>query len=525
MTSDARPSRTGTARSPPSNPVVLRRPVSSYARRNATRARNTKRRMRHSPYHQPPTQLRSNSASPAIQRKICLRPQTAPLLRSPLFNALMQQQSGITAHPGLESNAAASASNPADASEPGQPLEANDARENLRVYVMVNGFEGRWFPGTIRQVTRSILDPQDVELSLELDRGDFMHEIPLSRVRTQPEDSPAARIVQALAESSKASKPLTPKSRLRRRKTVKTQRQRSHGAQKKDRRPSTAPSRAQQRPKTVIAARATKARIQKEIDRRQDYINKICLCDAVSRNAEYEVEKVLESKIDPNFRSDVEATGAAPLHLACRHGYHIITQQLLEAKADPGFKDEEGVNAVLMAARVGDAQTVSQLLIYSNRFLIDSTLPDGRTAIFLATQHGFNELFNMLLNAKCNPTIEDDEGRTPLKMSENNDNENMIRKLNLAIGKHQSKIHLKRIQHGDSPDKSEVKQEAAEEARWVPEEYNFQTHGGFEPVVEPYQVAMPFREFSVHGAKPVTDTKPNSIFRQPSRVRSSTCTF
>lgn len=501
-----------------------RRPQSSYARRSAARIRATERRMRNSPYHQSPTHLRSKAAS--SPRRARLRPKTAPTARSRLF-AMHNEDAALAVRPKRpETGLARTASAPtlrigeaiATASEnarpdvPGTELRAEDLRIGLRVVTLYSrGERGveQLLPGTVCEV---FVSASEARITIRLESGHMLREVPLSRVwKHRERTSPSERVIETLKQASAAAtaRRVSALDKRRRRRTIKprTPRRRKSQAPKENKQSDPKPrprpkSKSKPAPRPPSAKKAAMYQYKNRVlaaKGRQKYINRICLCDAVTRKNYQLVDQLLEKKMDPNFRSFLETSGATPLHLSCEKDSLLITKRLLDAKADPAFEDGHGVNAFLTAVQKDDTELVKHMMAACDEDLLNSTFPDGSTALIMSIKRGNRELTRTLLRGKCDPTTENDWGLLPLQIAEKKEDMMTIRLLNMAIGKHNHSEQLKRRKQAEAE---------AEEEEPLPENYNYMMSGGFEPVVQPYQLMMPYKEFSQSGVTKVHSNSP-----------------
>ncbi len=83
-----------------------------------------------------------------------------------------------------------------------------------------------------------------------------------------------------------------------------------------------------------------------------------------------------------------------------------------EALVEAGARPEIGLNPLMLAADMGRSKWVRLALRYG--LPVDSSLPDGRTALHLAAANGYGTVIRILLAAGAKSTVRDAGGRTPL---------------------------------------------------------------------------------------------------------------
>ena len=110
----------------------------------------------------------------------------------------------------------------------------------------------------------------------------------------------------------------------------------------------------------------------------------------------------LASGDDPN--SPAFSGGYAPLQFAAGNGHVEMTRLLLEAGADPDYRDHNGDRAILWAARRGHAETVGLLLTAGSP--PDSDLdPYRQTPLMRAAGSGHAEIAYDGQGYAENPTV------------------------------------------------------------------------------------------------------------------------
>ena len=118
---------------------------------------------------------------------------------------------------------------------------------------------------------------------------------------------------------------------------------------------------------------------------------------------------LLQARADPNMRR--EPTGDTPLHFEECLEVHDMLDELLAAGADPSLQ-AQGDNSVFPLYMAKDETAVEKLL--SCKAQVDMLHNDGRSAIHKAAEEGSLELCEALCNAKANPNLATNFGKTPL---------------------------------------------------------------------------------------------------------------
>jgi ankyrin repeat protein len=118
---------------------------------------------------------------------------------------------------------------------------------------------------------------------------------------------------------------------------------------------------------------------------------------------------LIEAKADPNVKDE---NGVSPLHSAAWAGNEVAMRELLDAKADPNAKDHRGITVLIDASEKCDRETCRLLL----DFKIDpnARAQDGATALLKAAEGCNEEVLRLLLDVKANPLVQDDDGCTAL---------------------------------------------------------------------------------------------------------------
>jgi ankyrin repeat protein len=94
----------------------------------------------------------------------------------------------------------------------------------------------------------------------------------------------------------------------------------------------------------------------------------------------------------------------------------VLTETLLNAKADPNAKIEYGITALQIAASRGNKDTVRMLLKHGAQAPLKNAF--GQTALDFATMYGYSDIANLLrrhpaLRSGCSPSYCNAEKSSP----------------------------------------------------------------------------------------------------------------
>ena len=84
--------------------------------------------------------------------------------------------------------------------------------------------------------------------------------------------------------------------------------------------------------------------------------------------------------------------------------------------ADPSSKDEAGTPAIVVAATLGQTESVRALT--DGVSTLDDVDADNRTALIWAVENGYPEIVSLLIDAGADIDVEDANGRTALVLAE-----------------------------------------------------------------------------------------------------------
>jgi ankyrin repeat protein len=125
--------------------------------------------------------------------------------------------------------------------------------------------------------------------------------------------------------------------------------------------------------------------------------------------------------------ANINATGYAgstALYLAAGGGHEEVVALLLNKGAHANSRDNDGRTPLMRACGWGDLGVVKVLvqhIVMGHQGLDEKELRNGWTALHWAARDGRVEVVRCLLLAGADPTITDDEGRTPRALAKGND--------------------------------------------------------------------------------------------------------
>ena len=93
-------------------------------------------------------------------------------------------------------------------------------------------------------------------------------------------------------------------------------------------------------------------------------------------------------------------------------GDGAMTERLLAGRANVNAQDDEGVSALMLAARDGNAALLQQLL--DRGAIVDARARTGWTALTYAAWKGHTDIARRLLRAGADPTLRDRSSWTAL---------------------------------------------------------------------------------------------------------------
>jgi hypothetical protein len=128
---------------------------------------------------------------------------------------------------------------------------------------------------------------------------------------------------------------------------------------------------------------------------------------ACERKDAAKVQEALAAGADPNGLR----RGSTPLRRAIGKGFADGVRLLLEKKADPNVKGEEGWTPLMLAVYENSAE-IARMLI-DNGADVNTARNDGRTALHLAGQYGRGDIVKLLLASGADANVTDNRMNTP----------------------------------------------------------------------------------------------------------------
>lgn len=138
------------------------------------------------------------------------------------------------------------------------------------------------------------------------------------------------------------------------------------------------------------------------------------LLEAIRLGHEEIVELLLQEGASSDF---VDENGWTALHEAAYSGHTHIIQLLLEKGADATVKNDRGFTPLHVAA-LGGYPGASKLLIENNQGLVNELDNHQRTPLMIASEQGFIEVVNILLEKGADIHMKSEDGKTASEMAE-----------------------------------------------------------------------------------------------------------
>ena len=123
--------------------------------------------------------------------------------------------------------------------------------------------------------------------------------------------------------------------------------------------------------------------------------------------------------------------GVTPLMLAALHDEPSAFQMLLQNRADPSLKENDGLSLLHYAAKGGNTTIINNLLLLG--VYIDSRTNAGVTPMMTAAFCDKQSAFQILIQNGADPSIKDDNGSSLLYFAAHGGNPSIINKL-LLLG-------------------------------------------------------------------------------------------
>eukprot|EP00833_Pecoramyces_ruminatium_P002820 jgi/Orpsp1_1/1176852/evm.model.c7180000059273.1 len=151
-----------------------------------------------------------------------------------------------------------------------------------------------------------------------------------------------------------------------------------------------------------------------------------------------EEEENIENNCDNNVKNDDDdfleddrnliSNGKTLLMLACIHENYDMMELLLKHHTDASFKNFEGNTALHFACQARNINAAKLLLRYNSN-LVHISNKKEKTPLMIACKLGDNTMVSLLLKYDANINHRDHNGKTPLIMAYNNDNNNGYSKI------------------------------------------------------------------------------------------------
>lgn len=215
-----------------------------------------------------------------------------------------------------------------------------------------------------------------------------------------------------------------------------------------------------------------------------NWVGTLLIC-AIARESRELVQLVLEAKADPNIPTrkvgDVYSA-ISPLFYTIAIKNTDIVKLLIQAKADLDWKLQKDMKVldfavmqnhremiqVLIEAKVNPHQSPAFITAAAAGYreslqaLIDAKVDPNmknqdETALHRAAYHGHCEIASLLLAAKADPDLQDNDGNTALITAASSSNEKMFHllidaKANLNIKNHKGKTALSKATYHNNPE-------------------------------------------------------------------------
>lgn len=144
----------------------------------------------------------------------------------------------------------------------------------------------------------------------------------------------------------------------------------------------------------------------------RDIYRKTPLHHAAANGLRPVVKKLLDAKAKLNIKDN---EGSTPLHSAENADRFGVVKILLEAKADVDSRNAQGENVLMNAIRRGvEGKKMAHLLVTEAKVNFDGVNLMGQTALHIAASCDNVDMARKLVEAKANPDVPDNMGKTPL---------------------------------------------------------------------------------------------------------------
>jgi inversin len=131
---------------------------------------------------------------------------------------------------------------------------------------------------------------------------------------------------------------------------------------------------------------------------------------------------VMKLLVERGFRylNTIDSMGQTALHLAGERGHEEVVAFLLNTGAQPNNEDFVDNTPLMLASHKGNLGVVRMLVQHMGGVGLHAMNQGGHTALHHAALGGQDEAVRCLLLAGADPSITNNEGRTPRALSEEN---------------------------------------------------------------------------------------------------------
>ncbi|MGP1474291.1 MAG: ankyrin repeat domain-containing protein [Treponema sp.] len=144
------------------------------------------------------------------------------------------------------------------------------------------------------------------------------------------------------------------------------------------------------------------------------------LMEAVREQNMTNLKHYLAQTDSANYADD---TGRSLLMEACSKQWMPGVEKLIEAKANPSFKNSNGQTALMIAVKETNNDNIAKYLIERGEANVNAEDHSGKTVLMYAAENNnYNNLVYLVKNTKVNPGQQDNLGNTALMYAIKNGN-------------------------------------------------------------------------------------------------------